>query len=56
MQINGILAVQQMTREEIEQKMNELARRYAETNDKTIVEELYKWASELQKMESEKKD
>jgi hypothetical protein len=40
----------------IEQKMNELARRYAETNDKTMVEELYKLACELQKMESEKKD
>jgi FKBP-type peptidyl-prolyl cis-trans isomerase (trigger factor) len=40
-----------MTREEIEQKMDELARKYVETHDKEIIEELYRLARELEKME-----
>jgi FKBP-type peptidyl-prolyl cis-trans isomerase (trigger factor) len=42
-----------MTREEIEQKMDELARKYVETHDKEIIEELYKLARELEKTEKE---
>jgi len=40
-----------MTREEIEQKMDELARKYVETHDKEIIEGLYRLARELEKME-----
>jgi hypothetical protein len=45
-----------MTREEIEQKMDELARKYVETHDKKIVEELYELACELGKMLKESSD
>ena len=31
-----------MTREEIEQKMDELARKYVETHDPEIIKELYR--------------
>ena len=43
-----------MTRQEKEQKMDELARKYVETHDKEIVPELYRLARELEKMELEK--
>ncbi len=36
-----------MTREEIEQKMDELARKYVETHDKEIIEELYRLGRDL---------
>jgi hypothetical protein len=36
-----------MTCEEIEKRMDELARKYVETHDKKIIEELYKFALEL---------
>jgi hypothetical protein len=39
-----------MTREEIERRMDELAREYVETHDQKIIEELYKLALELGKM------
>jgi hypothetical protein len=39
------------TRGEIEEKMDELARKYVETHDKTIIEELYKLVKELEKLE-----
>lgn len=42
------------TREEIEQKMDELARKYVETHDKKIIEELYRLACELEKLEKGK--
>jgi hypothetical protein len=42
-----------MTREEIEERMDELARQYVETCDKKIVEELYKLARGLEKLEKE---
>ena len=42
-----------MTRVEIEQKMDELARKYVETHDKKIVEELYELARVLGEMEKE---
>ncbi len=38
-------------REEIEQKMDELARKYVETHDKEIIEELYRLGRELEKLE-----
>jgi hypothetical protein len=37
--------------EEIERRMDELARQYVETHDKEIIEELYELARELEKME-----
>ena len=40
-----------MTREEIEKRMEELARKYVETHDKEIIEELYRLGRELEKME-----
>ena len=39
-----------ITREEIEKRMDELARKYIETHDKEIVEKLYQLAVELEKM------
>jgi FKBP-type peptidyl-prolyl cis-trans isomerase (trigger factor) len=38
-----------MTREEIEQRMDELARKYVETRDPEIIEELYNLRLELEK-------
>jgi hypothetical protein len=46
--------VQQMTREEIKRRLDELARKYIETHDNEIVPELYRLARELEKMELEK--
>ena len=43
--------VQVMSREEIEQKMDELARKYVMTHDKKIIEELYRLGRELEKTE-----
>ena len=43
--------MQQMTREEIEQKMDELAREYVETHNRKIVDQLYELGLELEKME-----
>ena len=40
-----------MTREEIEKSMDALARKYVETHDKMIIEELYELARELRKLE-----
>jgi hypothetical protein len=40
-----------MTRQEIERRMDELACKYVETCDKKIVDELYKLAKELEKLE-----
>jgi hypothetical protein len=38
-----------MTREEIEQKMVELVRRYVETRNRKIIDELYELPGELEK-------
>src|SRR5512132_462467 len=40
-----------MAREEIEQKMNELARKYVETRDPEIRDEIYRLGRELEKMD-----
>jgi hypothetical protein len=40
------------TRQEIEQKMDELARKYVETHDREIIEELLDLACELGKIEN----
>ena len=40
-----------MAREGIEQKMDELARKYTETRDPEIREEIYRLGRELEKME-----
>jgi hypothetical protein len=40
-----------MTRDEIEKKMDELTNKYVQTRKQEIVEELYKLASELEKMD-----
>jgi hypothetical protein len=42
-----------MTREEIEKRMDELARKYVETRDHEIIEELYKLRLELNRLEKE---
>jgi hypothetical protein len=42
-----------MTREEIEKRMDELARKYVETHDNEIIEELYRLARVLGEMEKE---
>jgi FKBP-type peptidyl-prolyl cis-trans isomerase (trigger factor) len=43
-----------MTREEIEERMDELARKYVETHDKKIIKELYELACELRKLEKKR--
>jgi hypothetical protein len=45
-----------MTREEIEKRMDELAREYVETHDPKIIEELYELAQELGRMLKESSD
>jgi hypothetical protein len=40
-----------MTREQIEERMNELARKYLQTHDSKIPYVLYELARELEKME-----
>ena len=45
-----------MTRQEIEERMDELGRRLAETHDKKIIKELYELARELEKLEKESKE
>ena len=40
-----------MTREEIEKRMDELARKYVETHDQKIIHVLYELAREIEKME-----
>jgi hypothetical protein len=42
-----------MTRKEIERRMDELARKYVETHDQEIREELYRLGRELEKMDKE---
>jgi hypothetical protein len=42
-----------MTREEIEKRMDELARKYVETRDSEIREEIYRLGRELEKMAKE---
>ena len=42
-----------MTREEIEKRMDELARKYVETREQKIIEQLYKLRVELNKLEKE---
>jgi FKBP-type peptidyl-prolyl cis-trans isomerase (trigger factor) len=37
-----------VTRKEIEERMDELARKYVETHDKKILEELYELARKLE--------
>jgi hypothetical protein len=44
---------EQMTREEIEKQMDELARKYVETHNRQIIEELYKLSRELEKLDKE---
>jgi FKBP-type peptidyl-prolyl cis-trans isomerase (trigger factor) len=44
-----------LSREEIEKRMVELARRYVETHDPEIIKELYKLVRELEKMEKSEK-
>jgi hypothetical protein len=42
-----------MTREEIEKQMDELARKYVETHDRNIIEELNRLSRELVMMEKQ---
>ena len=48
--------MEQMTREEIEKRMDELARKYVEIRDKEISQELYQLARELEKIEKLEKN
>jgi hypothetical protein len=43
-----------MTREETKRRLDELAREYVATHDPGIVEELYRLARELEKMDMDK--
>jgi FKBP-type peptidyl-prolyl cis-trans isomerase (trigger factor) len=45
-----------MTREEIEKRMDELARKYVENRDPEIIDELYKLRVELAKLEKKSSD
>jgi len=45
-----------MTREEIDQKMDELARKYVETHDRKLIQELYELSRELEKLEKSEKE
>ena len=45
-----------MTRQEIVERMDILARKYIETRDHEIIEELYKLRLELNKLEKESSD
>ena len=45
-----------MKREEIEKRMDELARKYIEKRDPAIIEELYKLHLELTRLEKESSD
>ena len=45
-----------MTRAEIEERMDELARKYVEKRDQAIIEELYKLRAELARLEKESSD
>jgi hypothetical protein len=40
-----------MTRQEIEERLHELARKYVETHDGKIVDQLYELTRELEKIE-----
>jgi FKBP-type peptidyl-prolyl cis-trans isomerase (trigger factor) len=42
-----------MTREEIEKRMDELARKFVETHDPEIIEELYNLRLELERLNSQ---
>jgi hypothetical protein len=42
-----------MTREEIEKRMDELVRKYSETHDKTLLEDLYQLAREFEKIKNQ---
>ena len=44
-----------MTREEIEKRMDELARKYVVTHDKEIIEELCRLGREIENLEKLKK-
>jgi hypothetical protein len=50
-----VYAMRPMTREEIEKRMDELARKYVETRDKEIPQELYRLSRELEKIEKMEK-
>ena len=44
-----------MTRQEIQDQIDDLARKYVETHDKEIVQQLYELARELDKLEKVEK-
>jgi len=44
-----------MTRQEIQDRMDDLARKYVETRDREIVKELYQLARELDKLDKSEK-
>jgi hypothetical protein len=54
--LTDLRMVRRMTREEIEKRMDEIARKYVETHDPEIIEELYKLRLELNRLEKESSD
>jgi hypothetical protein len=44
----------EMTREEMQKRMDDLARKYVETHDHKIIEELYRLSLELEKLEKQR--
>jgi hypothetical protein len=44
-----------LSRDEIEKRMVELARKYVKTHDSTIIKELYELGRELEKMKNSEK-
>ena len=43
----------EQTREEIEKRIDELVRKYIETHDREIIEELYKLSRKLEELEKQ---
>ena len=48
--LTDLRTVGRMTRDEIEERMDELARKYVETRDKKIIDELYELVHALEKI------
>src|SRR5262245_58421806 len=51
--LNAVTNLQAMTREEIEQKMDELSRRYVESHEDEILKQLYFLAPELEQVDKQ---
>ena len=52
--VQGIIPLGLMTREEIEKRMDELARKYVEKREPEIIDELYNLRLELKRLDAPK--